>query len=215
MGAELLESKGYAFNSEEYLLDKNSQRFYGLHAYSHPDSKDKHFAIGMRSSHDKSTPFSVTAGLRVIVCSNGMFTGEMQTSHRHTGNVIETMKDNIILLMFKANNTWQTMQQDCQVMGNIELNRDRQAHFFGSLFRLGLLTGEELLEANRLYREPPHTEFKEPTAWSAYNAVTEVYKRLSPTDQIVQHRDLHKVSMDIFNQWSPEGKKGKLVDVIA
>jgi len=28
MGAELLESKGYAFNSEEYLLDKNSQRPY-------------------------------------------------------------------------------------------------------------------------------------------------------------------------------------------
>ena len=106
--------------------------------------------IGVRNSHDKTRAAGLIAGVRVIVCSNGMFTGdEVCLSRKHTASYREK----------------ELSDPDAHDLVVRSMDADAVAP-------------SALPRVLKEYREPWHEEFMPRTAWSLYNSFTEVMKGL-------------------------------------
>lgn len=65
---------------EEYALARGGMQMFGvLSCYNGRPQEDYCLAIGLRSSYDRSLSVQLVAGVRVFVCDNLCFSGEVQT----------------------------------------------------------------------------------------------------------------------------------------
>ena len=91
--ANRLERVGFAIDAEEYAVDHDGNRLFGLLEVSpiegeYISAKEWALQVGLRGSHDQSVPRALTLGSRVLVCSNLCFHGDLGVfSTRQTLNV--------------------------------------------------------------------------------------------------------------------------------
>jgi hypothetical protein len=72
---ETLSFRHIAVLKDEYAVSSNGMKMFGVLDLE-AGFQGCHFSIGIRNSHDKSFRLSATAGLRVAVCDNMMFSGD-------------------------------------------------------------------------------------------------------------------------------------------
>jgi hypothetical protein len=139
------------------------------------------FALGLRTSNDKSLALGVTVGYRVMVCSNLAFYGNYTpVLKKHTRRFdlqaaltlgVDSIQRNFDP-MIRAVECWRAQQvpddaakriiYDAYVQGELDAPRHlaRRTH--------------------DAYFEPPHEEFRPRTMWSLSNAFTHAFKELEP-----------------------------------
>jgi hypothetical protein len=149
-------------------------------------------AVGFRNSYDKSMSAGFAIGGRVFVCDNLALAGELVVMRRHTGGIIEELRDKLILTFHQAHQTWNSLIEDRQRMQALELTDDRAHELMGRAFGQGLIAPRQFLDISREWRKPRHAEFESRTLWSLYNAFTEVYKGLPVHLTMERHINLHR-----------------------
>lgn len=175
-----LEAHGLQVRNEQYgLYGTHGQRLFGTLELA-PDKaigeRDYTVAIGLRNSHDQTFPAGVAMGSRVFVCDNLAFSGEVQFGRKHTSQIMRDLPG----LVSKA--VAQLVSKRFDQARRIEVYKvtpvsDAVAHdSFIRMIDRGILPVTRLPEALKEWRTPSHPEFRDRTAWSLFNAVTEVLK---------------------------------------
>ena len=80
--------------TEQLALARDGKQMFGvLSCTNGTEERGLRLAIGFRNSYDKSLSCGLVAGLRVVVCSNLCFSGEVEMRRRHTLNVLRDLPD--------------------------------------------------------------------------------------------------------------------------
>ena len=194
--------------AEAQGMTHDGQRAFGMMQVHHPSINDTQrkpgtftqevqrsgLVIGWRNSHDQSFASAVAMGAGVFVCDNLSFCGEVKVSRRHTRHIVRDLPEVI-----------------ARAVGRLLAVNHRQQEFFNQLERFPIhrpLVNDTLVEAMRTkaipnasipkvlaeYESEKHKEMHgTKSAWSLFNAFTEVSKNDTPTLAMKRTQRLHGV----------------------
>ncbi len=169
--------------NEEYAVSPDGMKMFGvLDLETQMDGC--RFSIGIRNSHDKSLRLGLTAGLRVLVCSNMAFNGDFTpvlAKHTKSFNLVDTLSVGVDHIQ----RNFEPMQHQVESWRRTQITDAQAKLIFYSAFVDGKLAAPRSLlsEVHRLYFEPQYPEFASRTMWSLSNAFTSAFKRLEPVPQ--------------------------------
>lgn len=140
------------------------------------------FSLGVRHSNVGKYAVSFCVGARIVVCSNGLFTGDFTLKRRHTTKLdLAPMIDAGIVRYLQEAEHLETFING---MRAVDINDRDAAHAILQSHEDKLINFRYLEGVDKLWRNPPHAEFEPRTAWSLYNAFTETAKEISPPRQL-------------------------------
>ena len=188
--------KDYQYIDSQYALAAKDQRMFAVLKYAHKDTDDMSVALGIRSSHDKSMSNGYCFGSSITVCDNLIFAGDFVIMRKHTKNVFDSLRDQLIKTVynFQSDGKFQNIINDKNQMIETDMNNKKAYEFLGYLFGNKVLKARQLTTALNCWNRPPYEEFKGKNMWSLYNACTEALKSTPPNRIIQQHIKLHQLA---------------------
>lgn len=187
---------------------------------------DAYHSIGFIHGNDSSKALRIGVGGRVAICENGMFTGDLQISRRHTTglNLLDFLRESLENLETALNES-----QDFMValmdpkfkIGPTEFDRALL-----ELARSKAVNWSDLGAIDRTWRtaidhdfvdwageQQDHWVFAE-NAWNFYNAVTWVIRRMTPARQMPALRRLASLLVSMLpERLRPDRPKSLILDV--
>ena len=134
---------------------------------------DYALAIGVRNSYDRSLSVGLTLGSRVFCCDNLAFSGEVNAP-KHTVNVFRDLPDLIYRMLSQVSSMRERSDGEIAAMKVRELPPAHAHHLMVEAIRANVLPASRLPKVIEAWEEPKHEEFAPRTAWSLFNAFTEV-----------------------------------------
>lgn len=154
-------------------------------------------SVGFKNSYDKSMTAALVAGATVIICSNGMVSGDLVTFKRkHTGEVLQLLRDKMTELVDKMDSAFDRLVFDADYMKGVELTSKQKAEILGVMyFEKEIVTPTQL---SVVKKELTSSEtFKGNTVWDLYNHVTVALKKSHPMRYVEDHIKLHDFMSDV------------------
>ena len=173
-----IQNYGYRIQHSNCLLSHGGDRFFGSITMGSRRSLGYRRMIGVRNSHDKSLAAGLVAGARVVVCSNGMFTGDdICLNRKHTSRLYEDLDQKIDEGFQKVFSEWEA--NDLRIMNyrQTEISDQRAHDLIIRSVDAEAIPPSSIPRILKEYREPWHEEFMPRTAWSLHNAFTETMKQ--------------------------------------
>ncbi len=191
IGEDMMVGKGFQVDKAQFGLDKTGARMFGLVSFAN-GVEGIGLAVGFRNSYDKSMSAGFAVGGRVFVCDNLAMAGELVVMRKHTGGIIEELRDKLVLTFHRAATTWNRLVEDRKRMQDTSVDDDLAYAMMGRAYGHGLLSAGQLPKVNVEWKTPRHDEFAPRNLWSIYNAFTEVYKGLAVHRVMERHIKFHK-----------------------
>ena len=168
---------GLTIRSEQFALAHDGNQMFGVLtcANGKPDS-DYALAIGLRNSYDRSLSVGLTFGSRVFCCDNLAFNGEVTMHRKHTANVFRDLPDLIYRMLSQVSSMRERTHREIAAMKVRELPPAHAHHLMVVAIRENVLAASRLPKVLEAWERPKHEEFAPRTAWSLFNAFTEVKK---------------------------------------
>jgi len=168
---------GLEVRSSQFALAREGGHMFGVLTCSNgtPD-KDYALAIGVRNSYDRSLAVGLTLGSRVFCCDNLAFSGEVAMHRKHTVNVFRDLPDLIYRMLSQVAAMRKRTDGEIAAMKMRVLPPAQAHHLMVEAIRSSVLPASRLPKVIEAWEEPRHEEFIPRTAWSLFNAFTEVQK---------------------------------------
>jgi hypothetical protein len=173
---ETLHGAGYVIKSEKYGLARDNARFFGVLDLETPLAHGVGLSVGIRNSVDKSFPLGFCAGSRVFVCDNLAFRSELLVRRKHTLNGMKAFGTAIAGAVASLTSFKEAETVRIRTLSEMELSPAQASHVILSAYRKGIISSLQLPLVCQAWEEPPHEDFNPRTAWSLFNAFTEVLK---------------------------------------
>lgn len=176
---------GLSVRSSQFALAREGGQMFGVLTCQNgrPD-RDYALAIGVRNSYDRSLAVGLTFGSRVFCCDNLAFNGEVTMHRKHTANVFRDLPDLIYRMLSQVSSMRERTDAEIAAMKVRELPQAHAHHLMVEAIRAHVLPASRLPKILEAWEEPQHEEFTVRTAWSLFNAFTEVQKSASPRAQM-------------------------------
>lgn len=190
---------GLRIVSEQFALARDGQQMFGvLTCTNGHDDGTYALAVGVRNSYDRSLAAELVAGTRVFCCDNLAFTGEAKASRKHTVHVFRDLPDLIYRMLgqvqvLKAETDRQISRMQERVLSQVDVD-----HLLVESVRRDALPASFLPKALDGFDHPKYEEFVPRTAWSLFNAITEVQKTRSPRQQMADSLRLTRVFQSLL-----------------
>lgn len=173
---ETLAGAGYRVRAEKYALARHDARFFGVLDLETPLAAGVSLSVGVRNSVDKSFPLGFAAGSRVFVCDNLAFRSELLVRRRHTVNGMKAFGQAIAGAVASLTSFREAEELRIRRMAGRELTPAEASHIILAAYRRGIISTLQLPRVCAEWEEPRHDDFRPRTAWSLFNAFTEVLK---------------------------------------
>lgn len=204
----VLAARGLAVKREEYAIQREGKILYGVMDLAWGETDDFYAAIGIRTSNNKVFPLQLAIGIRVLVCDNLAFHGDLIALRRkHTGKLdldheLSLGVDRYIYGYEKFARHMQTLQS--MVLTPLEAREQIYRAFAQKLVPMRLF----------LDVAPPYLAMTEcPTSWDVLNSFTSAAKKLKPTVQFEATVRLGHLFTSVEYSLSDSGQKpGDLVE---
>lgn len=201
---ERVEAQGMEISAENWYVNPKGSILWGavdiIPGVASPEleiGQEANFSLGIRHGNDGEYAVSFAVGARIAICSNGMFHGDFVSKKRHTQTLdLEEIIDNALVKYIEECESLENLingWRDCEVD-----DKDASLLMFEA-HRRGYVNFRYLEDVFRNWSEPIHDEFQERTAWSLYNAFTEMAKGLTPPRQVKLLTGLRKLFDAEFN----------------
>jgi len=175
--SDTLETAGLRVVNSAHSLNKEGNRYFGLLQVSgqqnHPDYS---WVLGLRNSHDKSFPAGIVAGASVFVCDNLSFSGEVVIARKHTTYILRDLPRLTADAVGKLMQTWHHQDRRIEAYQAKRLNAAQAHDLLIRSVDFGACCNQMVPKVLAEWRQPSHVEFRKRTAWSLFNAYTEVLK---------------------------------------
>lgn len=183
----LIESLSFRFLKvirDEYAVSPDGMKMFGVMDLN-SEFDGCRFSIGLRNSNDKSMRLALTAGARICVCDNMMFSGDFNPLfHKHTRNL--ALSDAIALAVDRIHRNFLPLQAKVSEMKKINLSDEMSRVIIYNAFvdkKLRGLPRHLLPTVHEHYFKPEYEEFEARNLWSMSNAFTSAFKKLAPVKQ--------------------------------
>jgi len=177
-----LDACGFIITEEAHALSHDGQRYFGVLNIMLPGRGifEWSWAVGIRNSHDKTFPAGLVAGTKVFCCDNLCFSGEVQIARKHTRFAERDLRHLTARAVGLLGNKLESLDQRILCYNETGIGDQRAHDIVIRALDAGAITTTQVPEVLHEWREPSHPEFLPRTAWSLFNAVTEVHKRVNP-----------------------------------
>jgi hypothetical protein len=173
---------GFKITEQAHALSHEGDCYFGVLSITIPDRSITDFSwiVGVRNSHNKMFPAGLVAGTRVFVCDNLAFSGEVKLSRKHTRFAERDLHQLTARAVGQLGNRLVELDRRVLTYQNTYVN-DRRAHdIVVRALDAGAITTTQVPEVLKEWREPSHDDFQPRTAWSLFNAFTEIHKTVNP-----------------------------------
>ena len=189
---EKINTHGYRIHHSECILTHDGNRFFGTATLASRSNLGYRRMVGVRNSHDKSHAAGLLAGARVIVCANGMFSGdEICLSRKHTSRMLDDLDERIEEGFKRVFSEWENNDLRIARYRESLLNPSQAHDLVIRCMDNQVLPPSSIPKVLQEWRQPWHEEFVPRNAWSLFNGFTEVLKRkphLIPERTKILHR---------------------------
>lgn len=159
-----------------HAVSHDGNRYFSLLQVASERDQDYSLVVGLRNSHDKSFPAGLVVGNGVFVCDNLMFSGEIRLARKHTSRIRRDLPRLITEAVGKMHDARHRQDERIDAYKGREIS-DLEAHdFVIRALDAQAISTRQVKPVLQEWREPRHPEFKPRTAWSLFNAFTEVGK---------------------------------------
>lgn len=172
-----IDRMGFKPRRTEFGLTPDGQRMFGLMEVDDGVPRDDYsLLVGMRNAHDKSDKAKYAMGNRVFVCDNYAFTGMVEVARKHTRHILRDLPKKVAEVVQKLSDMRGLQDRRIATYKESELT-DQQAHdLLVQSIDVGAIGCTRLKPVLEEWRTPTYEDFKPRTAWSLFNAYTEVLK---------------------------------------
>ncbi len=176
---------GLTIQSQQFALAREGNQMFGvLTCTNGHNAGDYALAIGLRNSYDRSLSVGLVAGTRTFICDNLAFSGEVKMNRKHTVHVFRDLPDLIYRMLSQVSSMRARIDGEIAAMKVHELPPTHVHHLMVEAIRASVLPASRLPKVIEAWDEPRHEEFAPRTAWSLFNAFTEVQKCACPRAQV-------------------------------
>jgi hypothetical protein len=176
---------GLTVQSSAFALAREGGQMFGvLTCVNGKPAADYTLAIGVRNSYDRSLAVGLTLGSRVFCCDNLAFSGEVTMRRKHTVNVFRDLPDLIYRMLYQVSSMRERTDGEIAAMKVRELQPAAAHHLMVEGIKANVLPASRLPKVIEAWEEPRYEEFTPRTAWSLFNAFTEVQKGAPPRAQM-------------------------------
>lgn len=177
MAEAALRGRGLSITAEAHSLTADGSRYFGLLAVGHASRADGFgWVLGIRNSHDKTFPAGLVAGMQVLVCDNLSFAGEVKLSRKHTRYVIRDLPHMAVDAVDRIRRLWSFQGDRVAAYRNSRLTEKSAHDLIIRAADAEAIVPRVIPKVLHEWREPSHAEFRPRSAWSLFNAFTEVMK---------------------------------------
>ena len=190
---ESIHQAGFKLDSEKYSAARDGNIANGRFTISNVADKEMQLQIGWQNSYDKSLSLKFAIVTQIIVCQNGMVSGDYGAFKRtHQGDVQEFTPAAIIEYIKSAGEGFRKMQSERELMKHVQINARATAELVGRM----ILEKEfiESTQVNMIKRElnkPTHDYGAPQSLWELYQYTTYAMKDVHPTLWMGNHIDAH------------------------
>jgi hypothetical protein len=187
---------GWSVQHEQFGLWRGGDRFFGvltLGGAAVAGTGDYTLAVGIRNSHDRSMSAGIAVGSRVFVCDNLAFSGEVSLTRKHSSQILADLPSIMDTVIDRSQHLQAFQARRIETYKGAELGRIAAHDLVIRAMDAGVISGALVPHVLKEWREPRHEEFRAPTAWSLFNAFTEVLKGSARLALPRRTMALHKV----------------------
>ena len=173
----VLRSIGLRIGNQVHALSPDSNEYFGLtEVMGQSHTEDYVNIVGLRNSHNKRFPAALVIGSEVCVCDNLAFIGTVKLARKHTRFIERDLPQLVGRAVGQLSEVFSQQEQRIDAYKGYRI-KDKTAHdIVIRSFDTGAITGRMIPTVLKEWREPRHEVFREKTAWSLFNAFTEVLK---------------------------------------
>jgi uncharacterized protein DUF932 len=204
---ETLDASGYQTNRRSLSLSPDNHRFFGTLDLASGIADGVSLSIGIRNSTDKTFLIQFCCGERVFVCDNLAFSAEVVIARKHTRFGERRFNDALSRAVLGLRQYQAVAQKRVEHLQHFDLSEDAANSYLLQAAEHGIVGWRLLPQVIKEWRKPQHEEFRPRTAWSLFNAFTEVLKdrqRTQPARAATETIQLQKLLI---------GQQGNVIDV--
>ena len=177
---------GLTITDTRYALARDGLDMFGvLTCANGQDHADYALALGLRPKL-RPIPFGRNRGRqsRTFVCDNLAFSGGGYAPQAHGQRVPRPARPHLPHALEGQSSMQSRIHAEIAAMKARELSPETADHLMVESIRRGVIPASQLPLVMEAWNRPQHEEFKPDTAWSLFNAFTEVQKSRSPRVQM-------------------------------
>ena len=184
--------------NEQYIISSDGMKLFGLLELEH-EYDGVRFAVGLRSSNDKSMKLALACGYRVMCCSNGMLSGDfMPLAVKHSAKL--DIDDSLALGIDRIRRRFGNLQSEISEKKARELTTGNAESLIYKAFTAGKFPISLFRTVHKEYFvEPSYKEFAPRNLFSLENAFTTSFKKLQPIQQFEATSKLAKFLLENRN----------------
>jgi hypothetical protein len=171
-----LHAQGFHIWCEQFAVQHHDHRLFGVLDLN-TTTDEFRAALGVRASNDKTFAIQLAVGLRVLVCDNLAFQGDLiALTRKHTTGL--DLPAELTAAIARCVDHFDRYTTEVRNLRDTEMSDTRAKAVMHDAFVYRLLPLRLLPAVAQEYFRPSYTNFTERTAWSLYNAFTHVAKTL-------------------------------------
>lgn len=171
-----LQAHGLHIWREQFAVQHHDHRLFGV-LDLHITTDDFRVALGLRASNDKTFAIQLAVGLRVLICDNLAFQGDLiALKRKHTTGL--DLQAELTAAIARCVEHFDRYTTEVRNLRDTEMSDTAAKALMHDAFVYRLLPLRLLPAVAQEYFRPSYADFTERTAWSLYNAFTHVAKSL-------------------------------------
>lgn len=163
---------GHEITEEHHAVDHDGDRYFGLMSLRSARTGYRD-VLGLRNSHDKSTPVGIAFGSQVFVCSNLAFIGDHVIRRKHTANAKRELPGLLMEIIEPLAIQREKQAATIEHYQTTTLTDELADHAIMQLYRGGVINVQRIADVSQEWESPSFDEFKDSrSAWRLFNAAT-------------------------------------------
>ena len=190
-----LRDSGAVISGKALVVSHEGLRFFGvLHVHRPNAPEGCVHAVGIRNSSDQCFAAGIASGLRVLVCSNLSFAGDVVFKRRHTAYIAQDLPNMVESGVAHLDQLWERQSQQVRAYKDKRVSNMRAHDIVVQAMDRRVVPASQVPAVLEDYRNPTHQEFEPRNLWSLFNSFTEILKqRSNPFLLSAKTQTLHEI----------------------
>jgi len=149
--------------------------------------------IGWQNSYNRQVSLKFAIGVNIMICSNGVVSGDMGTFKKaHKGSIQEFTPSAITEYIKSAGDAFKEMQIQRELMKQVEITKRQQGELLGRMVvEDQIISTMQLNIIRKEIIKPSYDYGVEGTLWDLYQHTTHSMKELHPATWMNDHMSAH------------------------
>lgn len=189
-----IEKSGFKLETELYSSAQEGNIANGRYTISNVADNEMKLQIGWQNSYNKQLTLKFALGTQIIICQNGMVSGDFGAfKKKHVGEIQTFTPQAITDYIKSAEEAFKRIQIEREAMKQVEVDKRVISELIGRLY-----IEEELIQSTQLniiqreLKKPTHNYGAQGSLWELYQFTTFSMKEIHPRLWMENHMDVHK-----------------------